>query len=217
MDRIPLHLRLKRETHRKIAYAQDLIVWEVYRKDEKAVLHGGTAIWRCFYGKRFSEDLDFYFRKGRRTIESIFAELEKKGFKIIKKKISERSVYSELLWERTRVRLEATFQKVEGALSDYETSEGNIMTVYSLTPEMFIKEKIAAYLKRLKIRDLWDVFFLLRFAKINAVKSELRKLIKNYKSPADEQDLKAIIIEGIVPSSKEMIENIRRKWEKENI
>ena len=157
------------------------------------------------------------FRKGRRTIESIFAELEKKGFKIIKKKISERSVYSELLWERTRVRLEATFQKVEGALSDYETSEGNIMTVYSLTPEMFIKEKIAAYLKRLKIRDLWDVFFLLRFAKINAVKSELRKLIKNYKSPADEQDLKAIIIEGIVPSSKEMIENIRRKWEKENI
>ena len=30
MDKIPLQIRLKRETHRKIAYAQDLIVKEVY-------------------------------------------------------------------------------------------------------------------------------------------------------------------------------------------
>ena len=39
MVKIPLHIRLKREIHRKIAYAQDLIVKEVYSVFDKAVLH----------------------------------------------------------------------------------------------------------------------------------------------------------------------------------
>ena len=54
MNKIPLQVKLKRETHRRIASAQDLIVQEVYAVFERAVLHGGTAIWRCYNGKRFS-------------------------------------------------------------------------------------------------------------------------------------------------------------------
>lgn len=30
MEKLPLQIRLNRETHKKIAYAQDLIVQEVY-------------------------------------------------------------------------------------------------------------------------------------------------------------------------------------------
>lgn len=217
MEKIPLNLRLRREIHRKIAIAQDLIVDEVYKKIEGAVLHGGTGIWRCYYGKRFSEDLDFYFPKEKEKIEAIFSVLETKGLKILKKKISENSVYSELEYDRVSVRLEATFQSIKGVVADYETSDGNFVTVYSLTPESFLEEKINTYVKRRKIRDLWDIFFLVKIAKMSKdLQASIGKMIKNYQPPIDEKDIKAIILEGIIPNSKEMIEYIKRKWEQQN-
>lgn len=214
---IPLQIRLKRESHRKIAYAQDLVVKEVYSIINHAVLHGGTAIWRCYNGKRFSEDLDFYFPKNLKKIELIFENLKKLGFEIIKKKISEKSVYSELILDRTSIRLEATFQKISGILADYEMSDGNFISIYSLTLEQFLSEKIITYLKRFKIRDLWDVFFLLKNTKNIENLKNLELLIKNYKKPVDEEDLKVILLEGIIPSSEEMIQYIKRKWENKYI
>src|SRR3989338_8323712 len=162
MIKIPLQTKLKREIHRKIAYAQDLIVKEVYTIFNKAVLHGGTAIWRCYNGKRFSEDLDFYFPNDKKKVEILFENLKKVGFEIKKRKISETSIYSELEFERISVRLEAIFHKISGVICDYEMSDGNIISIYSLTPKSFLVEKSNTYLKRFKVRDLWDVFFLLK-------------------------------------------------------
>ena len=218
MERIPLAVRLKRESHRKIAYAQDLVLEQVYKSFNNAVLHGGTAIWRCFSGKRFSEDLDFYLENSKEKINSVFDNLEKIGFKIVKKKVSDTSVYSELEFDRVRVRLEAIFKKVSGILSDYENSEGNTISIYSLSAEDFIKEKIETYLKRKKIRDLWDIYFLIKELKdISRIKKELSRLVKIYTPPIDEDNLKLIILEGITPTSREMFDYIRIKWEKENI
>jgi predicted nucleotidyltransferase component of viral defense system len=198
--KIPLSIRIKKEQHRRIAYAQDRILEEVYRFFERAVLHGGTAIWRCYDGKRFSEDLDFYLKKDPEAIDALFVALEKKGFTILKKKLNDNSLYSEFVFERVHVRLEATFQKIQGHLADYETADGNSISIYSLTPEEFIIEKVNTYLKRNKIRDLWDVYFLLQKVRnIALVKKELDKLIKNYAPPLDEPDLKIIILEGITP------------------
>ena len=208
--KIPLQTRLKREIHRKIAYAQDIIVKEVYSVFDKAVLHGGTAIWRCYDGRRFSEDLDFYLPNDKKKIEILFENLKKVGFEIKKKKISENSIYSELELDRHSVRLEAAFQKVSGVLCDYEMSDGNIISIYSLTPESFLVEKSNTYLKRFKIRDLWDVFFLLKLVDNPRRIKELGNLIKDYKKPIDEEDLKVILLEGIVPSANEMISYIKR-------
>ena len=217
MEKIPLQIRLKREVHRKIAYAQDLVVKEVYNVFNKAVLHGGTAIWRCYNGKRFSEDLDFYFPKEKKKINLLFANLEKIGFEIKKKKISENSVYSELEFNRIIVSLEATFLTCRLIICDYEMSDGNLISIYSLSIEDFLSEKAKTYIKRFKIRDLWDVFFLLKFVdNISSVK-EINSLIKNYKKPDDEADLKTILLEGIAPSSEEMIQYIKRKWERKYI
>ena len=217
MIKIPLQIRLKREIHRKIAFAQDLIVKEVYSVFDKAVLHGGTAIWRCYRGLRFSEDLDFYFPKDMEKIQTFFKNLNKSGFEIKKKKISENSIYSELLLNGLSVRLESTFQKISGIISDYELSDGNTMSIYSLTKEDFIKEKSTTYLKRFKVRDLWDVFFLLKFIENPKSIKELNQLIKNYKKPLDEENLKAILLEGITPSANEMMSYIKRKWENKYI
>ena len=38
-------------------------------------------------------------------------------------------------------------------------------------------------------------------------------LIKGYKKPNDEEDLKVLLLEGITPSADEMIGYIKRKWE----
>lgn len=217
MINIPLQAKLKREIHRKIAYAQDLVVKEVYSVFDKAVLHGGTGIWRCYNGKRFSEDLDFYFPNNKEKLGVLFENLKKAGFDIKKKKISESSVYAELEFERFSVRLEATFQKISGVICDYEMSDGNVFSIYSLTPESFLAEKANTYIKRFKVRDLWDVFFLLKIVNDPKKINEIGNLIKHYKEPFDEEDLQVIILEGIVPSAREMFDYIKRKWENKYI
>ena len=56
---LPMAMKLKREAHRKVAEAQDLIVVSTFDTFGDAVIHGGTAIWRCYGGNRFSEDVVF--------------------------------------------------------------------------------------------------------------------------------------------------------------
>ena len=211
---MPLILKLKKTRYKEIAKAQDIIIEELYREFENAVLHGGTSVWRCYQGNRFSEDIDVYIAKSMLKIENLFNNLQKRGFAVNKKKISNNSIYSDLTFNRINVRLEAIFKKSVAYLKEYETSEGNLITVYTLTPEQLIKEKISAYLNRLKIRDLYDIFFLLRYVKNkDEVVKELNKLIKNFKEPIDKDELKVLIIEGLVPDTKKMIDYIRR-WMK---
>jgi len=208
---IPLILRLKKESHKEIAKAQDLIVKELYKVFNDAVLHGGTAIWRCYNGNRFSEDVDVYIKKDEKKLNILFDNLKRNGFFIEKKKISENSLYSNLKFNGTFVKLEALFKRTKGVLGNYEESDGNITTVYTLIPEGLINEKINTYLKRLKIRDLYDIFFLLKYVKNeNQIEKKIKELIKNFKNPIDEKELKILLLEGIVPSTDEMLNYIQR-------
>ena len=212
---LPINLKLKRKVHKDIAYAQDLIVESIYEFFPNAVLHGGTAIWRCYSGNRFSEDIDVYIAKDKEKINKIFDSLEKKGFQINKKRIKENSLYSTLEFNATIVRFEALFKSIKKPfLKEYENSEGILINVFTLSPKDLIKEKMAAYLKRKKIRDLYDLFFLLRHIKDRTeVDIHLKSFIKNFASPVDEQNLKTIIISGLIPSSKNMLDYIKR-WAK---
>lgn len=206
---IPIILKLKKEIHKNIAGAQDIIVEEIYRVFNDAVLHGGTAIWRCYNGNRFSEDVDVYLTKDVKKLDLLFDNLKKQGFEIEKKKIGENSVYSKLKINRNEVRFEALFKKVSGSLKEYETAEGNLITVYTLTPEEFIKEKVAAYLKRNKVRDLYDIFFLLRFvSNPDKIRENLNYFVKNFEKPADETEIKVLILSGLVPTAEKMLDYI---------
>ena len=158
----PLIFRLKKENHREIAKAQDIMISSLYQVFGDAVFHGGTCIWRCYKGNRFSEDIDVYIPRDLNRINNFFELLIQKGLIIERKKISENSIFSTLKYNRTIVRFEAIFKKINGSLRDYETAEGNFLIVYALTEEELIIEKANTYLSRRKIRDLYDVFFLLR-------------------------------------------------------
>jgi len=211
---IPLILRLRKEIHKKIAEAQDLIVQEMLNSFNSVVLHGGTAIWRCYKGNRFSEDIDVYIQKDINKINLFFKNLEKKGFVIKKKRIKENSLFSDLQFNRVSVKFEALFKNVKGVLKDYETIEGNYIVLYSLTPEELIAEKVNAYIKRLKIRDIYDIFFLLKYVDDkNKIKMQIQKLFKEFKSPVDEKELKILVLEGIAPNYKEILDYVKR-WEK---
>ena|SRR3989338_7337046 len=207
---IPLILRLKKQLHKDIAKTHDMVIEEIYAVFENAVLHGGTSIWRCYKGNRFSEDIDVYIAKDNAKIELLFKNLEKKGFIIKKKKIGRNSLFSNLQLNIVFVRLEALFKKADGSLKEYELSDGNLITVYTLTPEELVEEKVNAYLKRLKIRDLYDIFFLLRHVKKKGdVKNNIKRLISNFKEPVDEKDLGVLILEGITPDSEKMLSYIK--------
>lgn len=208
---IPIILKLKREKHKEIARAQDLIVEELYKVFTKAVIYGGTAIWRCYNGNRFSEDVDVSIHKDIGKINILFDNFRKIGFKIKKKKIGENSLYSNMEFNRVDVRFESIFKKQKGILKEYETHNGNFITIYTLTPEQLIKGKIDAYLNRRKIRDLYDIFFLLRYIKNkNDVIEPIKKFIKDFKEPVDKQELKVLIIQGLVPDINKMFDYIKR-------
>jgi len=209
--KIPLGLRIKRKKHRDIAFLQDIIVEKLYEIFPDCVIHGGTAIWRCYNGNRFSDDIDVYLEKNINKINLLFEELKKEGFEIIKKRIKENSLFSILKFDNVEIKLESVFKKVEGTLSEYETLEGNLITVYTLLAENLIKEKIKAYLKRRKMRDLYDIFYLLRFVKEKEkIKKDLAILITEFKQPLDEDEFKTLILYGIVPRASEIIEYIKR-------
>src|SRR3989344_3159573 len=208
----PINIKLKKRAHKDIAYAQDLIVEELYDYLPEAVIHGGTAIWRCYQGNRFSEDIDVYIKKDKIRINKFFEHLEKKGFEIKKKRIKENSLYSVLKFNNVLVRFEALFKNIKNPiLKEYENSEGIQINIFTLPPEDLIEEKLSAYQKRKKIRDLYDIFFLLRYIKEDkSINKDLKNFIKNFTPPEDEQNLKAIIISGLIPNSKNMLDYIRR-------
>jgi len=208
---IPIDLKIRRVQHKEIARAQDFIVKVLVDVFDKAVLHGGTAIWRCYNGNRFSEDIDVYIPRDEEKIDVLFEKLEKQGFEVLKKKIGENSLFSSLRFGRTIVKFEALFKDVEGHLGEYEMVDGNLISVIRLSPEELVNEKINTYLNRLKVRDLYDVFYLLRSVNDKKnVERGLRRLLSEFKNPVDKPDLKVIILEGVVPSVEEMLGYIRR-------
>ncbi len=213
MTEIPLILKIKKQVHKDIAKAHDIIMEELYKVFNKSVLHGGTAVWRCYGGNRFSEDIDVYIPKDKKKLDVLFENFKKRGFIINKRKIGENSLYSSLELDRVIVRFEALFKNYfsKSLLKDYETCEGNFVAVYTLSPENLIKEKIEAYLKREKIRDLYDIFFLLKYVDDKKkISNELKKLIDNFKNPVDAKDLQVLILEGVVPDTKKMLDYITR-------
>ena len=75
-------------------------------------------------------------------------------------------------------------------------------------------EKVETYLNRKKIRDLYDIAFLINHVENKElVKSHLKKLVENFEKPVDEKNLADIIIVGVVPNSNQLLMEIER-WAK---
>ena len=89
-------------------------------------------------------------------------------------------------------------------------ADGTKIVVNTLSPTDLIKEKIEAYLKRFKIRDLYDIFFLLDFVNQKEIGKNIFHFLENFKYPEDEKELKYLIIVGVAPKLEEILEKIKK-------
>ena len=71
-------------------------------------------------------------------------------------------------------------------------------------------EKISAYLKGGFIRDIYDIYFLLSYSSKEKIKNALLKLLKNFKKPVNEKELKFLIIIGVAPKLEEILNKIKK-------
>ncbi len=217
MVKLPLFKKIRRKEHINIAFAQDDLVRGLYYFFPKAVLHGGTAIWRCLSGNRFSEDVDVYLpKKGRNKLEDFKNVLADFNFEIKKFKKTDNAFFSTLKHSNgATIRFEGVIRDIKTFITEsYELADGNFIVVNTLNLEEFLSEKIKAYLSRFKVRDLYDIFFLLqKISPKKSLKSKVNSFLEQYHEPADKKDLSALIIVGAVPKIDDMLKAIK-KWAK---
>ncbi|MFH1106449.1 MAG: nucleotidyl transferase AbiEii/AbiGii toxin family protein [Candidatus Micrarchaeota archaeon] len=213
--RIPLDKRLKKRLHRDVGYLQDELVEILYSIAPDMVLHGGTAVWRCFGGTRFSEDLDFYVPVLRQDFgERLKAALSARGLQLLKFKQTENLVFAKVSGREAEVRVEINFsRKVSSAPLAFEKMGGSAFIVFSLSLEDLVLEKAAAYSSRRFARDIFDVYFLcLQLEDDAQVKARLSGFSRSLPEPVDEGNLAATIYSGAVPTFKQMREYLAGRF-----
>lgn len=217
MTKIPLEKRLKKAAHKKLAFAQDLIIGIIYTHFPRAVVHGGTAIWRCYNGNRFSEDIDVYVSKKSnedKIFDNFLISLKSRGFVVKKFKRTANSIFSKFELSGVEIRFEAVFRDIKNFLvKPFELADGTFANVYTLSPEDLLLEKSLAYKSRKKIRDLYDIWFLSNLVDVTKIKQHLDFSVEE---PKDYGSLKALIIFGAIPSIKDLVEGVSL-WAKKNM
>lgn len=191
----------------KKAQLQDLIVRTIFDTVSDATFHGGTCVWRCYDGKRFSKDIDIYIKK-ESSIKRILNRLVQEGLKV--RLDSERkSTVFYTIENSTDVSLQINKGSREGAVVSYVLVDGTRISSYSLTAESLILEKIDAYRDRRLERDIYDIMTLLHYVvDKNIVREKLRSFLSNIRPPRDHGALRDLIYEGVYPTFSQIVDFI---------
>ena len=211
---IPLQNRLRRRAHAQIALLQDEVADLAYSIFPRITFHGGTCIWRCYGGNRFSEDLDFYLPRKDFSAEKLSESLSSRALALDKLKMTENLLFSKISSNEAQVRLEINFSAAKRpVVRTYEKADGSHMDVLALSAEELLLEKIAAYRNRRLIRDIYDIYHLSGIAKEDGKATDgMQMLLQNPPKPLDEKDLRAIVYAGAVPSFAQMLEVLRGRF-----
>ena len=208
---LPLIRKLRKKEYIDKGVLQDILMSIIYNIEPKAVLHGGTCLWRCFKGNRFSDDLDFYFIPQKDFKTKFESELKTRGLTLTKYKTTKNTMFSKITDGGTEVKLEASFQKKQGTLTKYELIDGSFMDILSLTPKECFFEKLDTYRNRRLIRDIYDPYFLSNILTFNQdEKNKIKKFLKKLEEPLDTDNLSTIILVGLTPTFKDIILKLKR-------
>jgi predicted nucleotidyltransferase component of viral defense system len=207
----PIEKGLKSEKQAAIARIQDYVIESVLAIDQNIIMHGGTAIWRCYNGKRFSYGIDMYATDSQveKLMKELSGQVSKRGImmdypihtkRIIDMHNSEANVKLELLPK----------PKLKSVQMEYVKADGTKMFVNTLSASDFVLEKIKAYESREYARDLYDIYHLISTTNINAkAKKAQAKFLLHIKKPNDGTQLSDLVYEGIAPTFTTMITYIR--------
>ena len=213
------------------ARLEDVLMELLYGKYD-LTFHGGTCIWRCYNGNRFSRDLDFYMsapgKEGMERFRELSELLVKWGFTLKEKGYSNVTNTMHFLVESTaKMKIDINFDYKKGSPIEYTRVDGSKITVLGLTPLELLNEKIDAYGNKMarahkysipEVQDLYDMYHLVSLAGKDArTAGHLAKLIGAIKNdpPQNLRSLDHLILAGVAPSFELMIKRIER-WIDDN-
>ncbi len=194
-----------------VARLQDLIMDIIYDSaDPEAMLYGGTAIWRCYEGNRFSEDIDIYTKPS--FTDAFEDALERHSLRITWRD-PELHSHVKVSDGKSTVLVEASHGSAESDMRQYVRVDGTTAMISVLSPTELLVRKIEAYEGRRYIRDIYDIMQLTGFLDKTdyTVSSRLGAFLKNVTVPEDEQILSSLIYRGTANLNfKQIVEYIRR-------
>ncbi|MEM3192540.1 MAG: nucleotidyl transferase AbiEii/AbiGii toxin family protein [Candidatus Parvarchaeota archaeon] len=180
----------------KLASMQDYVVDLIYSKVESiALLYGETAVWRCYGGMRFSEDIDIYLNG--ESVENFLLILPRYGMRLLWRD-PEFPMNFRIAKGDVSILIEAREGTGENTIREYYRVDGSSLTINVLTPTELFVRKIQADLGRRFVRDIYDLFVLTKFLdkKDYIIRSSLSRLLDNTPPPLDEKILRSLIYAG---------------------
>lgn len=194
-----------------IAELQDLLIEIIYNYVQyDAVLYGGTAIWRCYNGNRFSEDIDIYVKAS--FLQKLELELKRQKLKIVWRD-PELNSNIRISDGVTEVLLEAKEDEPDNIMSQYMKVNGSSMTISILSSLDLAIRKMEAYSGRLYIRDMYDLVQLTNFIdkKDYYTRLKFKEFLNSIKEPVDEHILESLIYKGFDKwTFKGMVDYLKR-------
>ena len=215
---LPIIKLLKRREYQDLAKFQDMVVTGLYQADSRIVLHGGTAIWRCFSGSRLSYDIDAYVSSKKELKElkgSILSVATAQGVRVEKIKDTRNLIFMAFSFEGAYLKVEMNYAKkgLHPVAMRFEKVDGTYTEVLALSAEELILEKMAAYSDRRFIRDIYDMYILSDYVKdTRSIRGKVLAFTDRIEKPVNEKDLAALIYAGPVPSFRNMVEHIRGRF-----
>ncbi len=216
----PIINMLKKREYRELASFQDDAVDILYQTDNTIIMHGGTAIWRCYGGGRFSNDIDIYLTSKEqleRLKESISRVAPAHGVKVEKIKDTGNLVFIGLSINGVYMKVEINYTKtaLKPILQRFEKVDGTYTEILTLSPGDLILEKIEAYTDRRFIRDIYDIYILSNYADAaenTKLKPKVLSFLNSIAPPVNEEGLVAILYSGPIPSFDTMVKYIRGRF-----
>lgn len=200
-------------SQRQKAILQDRAVEMIFSATFDAVLHGGTAIWRCYSGERFSKDIDFYFKR-ESALQKTLSRLAQGGLRceLHQTRKANFDLYRNYILRHGNIDIafQVTLAKIKGDLIRYETSNGAYRNISSLSAERLLLEKAEALSDRHKARDLYDIWILKNYDFSQKTAETLSRALTKHPRIIDFDELKHTVY-GMLPPIDAMKDDISRR------
>lgn len=204
---LPISGLLKRRIELETAQLEDDVISMLAGITDRMALHGGTAIWRCYGGKRFSTGIGLYVWDPDFK-ESFISTAGKIGVEV--PKFREKGVtFIHVRKNNTEINVEPRNMEKEAILMPYERIDGSKMNMLVMSPEDLVLEKIEAYTDRRAYKDLYDITILLNSIKYpNKIRAALLHFTKSIPKPDEDvqslAEFRATVYAGVIPTYEKM-------------
>ena len=192
-------------------YLQDIVLFSIYSNiGKELVFKGGTCLYKIYKLNRFSEDLDFTLIKeidAKKLVDKIISDLmllnikcRLKDIKEYKNEINIRLLINGPLYKgskETQCFVSLNISKKERIL--IEAKKETIISLYKEIPsfEVFamqekeiLAEKVRAIFTRMKARDIYDLWFLIKLKNITLDYELINKKLSLYDINFDPEEFK---------------------------